>query len=111
MRAIVAKLVSSVWSKVHQQDLLEGQQQMDHDGSIRQVEANRPVLPPGGGGGAGGDGSPIIRRHHHPHMDKRIKVVRLSELLSVVRLPPNAEACPMVGISSVILTFTYIIKG
>lgn len=82
---------------------------MDLDGSVGQVEANRPVLPPGGG--AGSDGSPIIRRHHHPHMDKRIKVVRLSELLSVVRLPPNAEACPMVGITSVTLTFTYIIKG
>lgn len=28
-----------------------------------------------------------------------MKVIRLSELLSVVRLPPNAEACPMVSVS------------
>lgn len=63
-----------------------------------QVKPNRPVLPPGGGPGA--DSSPGIRRHHHPHVDKKIKVVRLSELLSVVRLPPHAEACPMVSASS-----------
>lgn len=105
----MAKIVSSGWSKVYQQDLLEGQQRKDHDSSVGQVEANRPVLLPGGGGGS--DNSPIIRRHHHPHTDKRMKVVRLSELLSVARLPPNAEACPMVGIGSVTLTFAYIIKG
>eukprot|EP00066_Takifugu_rubripes_P006983 XP_003972160.1 PREDICTED: docking protein 3-like isoform X1 [Takifugu rubripes] len=48
----------------------------------------------------GGDRSPGIRRHHNPHVDKKIKVVRLSELLSVVRLPPNAEACPMDNMSA-----------
>lgn len=68
-----------------------------------------PVLPPGGGAGA--DSSPGIRRHHHPHVDKKIKVVRLSELLSVVRLPPNAEACPMVSTSFVKLTFMCIMKS
>ncbi|XP_008298490.1 docking protein 3 [Stegastes partitus] len=45
-----------------------------------------------GGGGAGGDLGAAVRRHHQPHGDR--KVVRLSELLSVLRLPPNAEACP-----------------
>lgn len=70
-----------------------------------QVDTNRPVLPPGG------DRSPGIRRHHNPHVDKKIKVVRLSELLSVVRLPPNAEACPMVSTSFVELTFMCIMKG
>uniref|UniRef100_H3C8A4 IRS-type PTB domain-containing protein n=1 Tax=Tetraodon nigroviridis TaxID=99883 RepID=H3C8A4_TETNG len=53
-----------------------------------------------GGGGSGADGSPGLRRHHHPHTDKKIKVVRLSELLSVVRLPPNAEACPKENMSA-----------
>ncbi|CAN9510044.1 unnamed protein product [Ophioblennius macclurei] len=41
------------------------------------------------GGGAGGDHG--TRR---PHGEKKLKVVRLSELLSVLKLPPNAEACP-----------------
>ncbi|XP_037830577.1 docking protein 3-like [Kryptolebias marmoratus] len=45
--------------------------------------------------GGGGDHSPGVRRHHPPHGDKKVKVIRLSELISVLRLPPNAEACPM----------------
>ncbi|XP_075870621.1 docking protein 1 isoform X2 [Nelusetta ayraudi] len=41
-----------------------------------------------------------VRRHHQYHLDRKIKVIRLSELLSVVRLPPNAEACPMDNMSA-----------
>lgn len=54
------------------------------------------MCPPG----VGGDHGAAVRRHQH-HLDKKLKVVRLSELLSVVRLPPNAEACPMVSPSAV----------
>ncbi|XP_031601306.1 docking protein 3-like isoform X1 [Oreochromis aureus] len=39
----------------------------------------------------GGDLATGVRKHG----DRRVKVVRLSELISVLRLPPNAEACPM----------------
>lgn len=49
------------------------------------------VYPPG----VGGDHGTGVRRHQH-HLDKKMKVVELSELRSVVRLPPNAEACPKV---------------
>ncbi|XP_061580139.1 docking protein 3 [Cololabis saira] len=48
----------------------------------------------------GGDHSPGVRRHHQVHGDRRPKVVRLSELISVLRLPPNAEACPMDNMSA-----------
>lgn len=41
-----------------------------------------------------------VRRHHQPLVDRRVKVVRLSELISVLRLPPNAEACPMENMSA-----------
>ncbi|RVE76748.1 hypothetical protein OJAV_G00012080 [Oryzias javanicus] len=51
------------------------------------------------GGGAAGDLSSGVRRHH-PHLDRKVKVVRLSEVLSVLRLPPNAEACPMENMSA-----------
>ncbi|XP_074553000.1 docking protein 2 [Halichoeres trimaculatus] len=47
----------------------------------------------------GGDHSPGVRRHHQAQ-DKKMKVVRLSELISVLRLPPNAEACPMDNMSA-----------
>ncbi|XP_071360637.1 docking protein 3 [Trachinotus anak] len=53
-----------------------------------------------GGGGAGGDHGSGIRRHHQPLGDRKLKVVRLSELISVLRLPPNAEACPMDNMSA-----------
>ncbi|KAK2815544.1 hypothetical protein Q5P01_026011 [Channa striata] len=53
-----------------------------------------------GGGGAGGDYGTGVRRHHLSHGDKKVKVVRLSELISVLRLPPNAEACPMENMSA-----------
>nr|XP_046256848.1 docking protein 1-like [Scatophagus argus] len=54
-----------------------------------------------GGGGVGGDHGTGVRRHHHqPHVDRKVKVVRLSELISVLRLPPNAEACPMENMSA-----------
>ncbi|TKS69375.1 Docking protein 1 [Collichthys lucidus] len=48
-----------------------------------------------GGVGVGGDHGAGVRRHHQAHVDRKVKVVRLSELISVLRLPPNAEACPM----------------
>ncbi|XP_068176647.1 docking protein 1-like isoform X2 [Antennarius striatus] len=51
-----------------------------------------------GGGGAGGEHG--VMRHHQPHVDRKLKVVRLSELISVLRLPPNAEACPMENMSA-----------
>uniref|UniRef100_A0A7N8WM33 Docking protein 1-like n=1 Tax=Mastacembelus armatus TaxID=205130 RepID=A0A7N8WM33_9TELE len=44
---------------------------------------------------AGSDIGAVSRRHHQPQGDRKLKVVRLSELISVLRLPPNAEACPM----------------
>ncbi|KAG8014984.1 Docking protein 1, partial [Nibea albiflora] len=47
--------------------------------------------------GVGGDHGTGVRRHHQPNVDRKMKVVRLSELISVLRLPPNAEACPMRG--------------
>ncbi|KAM4750827.1 uncharacterized protein dok1a [Anableps anableps] len=50
--------------------------------------------------GGGADHSPVIRRHHQLHGDKKVKVVRLSELITVLRLPPNAEACPMENMSA-----------
>ncbi|XP_056225611.1 docking protein 1 isoform X2 [Seriola aureovittata] len=53
-----------------------------------------------GGGGAGGDHGTGVRRHHQPLGDRKMKVVRLSELISVLRLPPNAEACPMDNMSA-----------
>ncbi|XP_070684596.1 docking protein 2 [Pempheris klunzingeri] len=53
-----------------------------------------------GGGSAGGDHGAGIRRHHQPRVDRKLKVVRLSELISVLRLPPNAEACPMENMSA-----------
>lgn len=48
-----------------------------------------------GGGAAGGDHG--TRR---PHGEKNLKVVRLSELLSVLKLPPHAEACPEENMSA-----------
>lgn len=53
-----------------------------------------------GGGGAGGDHGSGVRRHHQLREEKKLKVVRLSELISVLRLPPNAEACPMENMSA-----------
>ncbi|XP_020788640.2 docking protein 1-like [Boleophthalmus pectinirostris] len=35
------------------------------------------------------------RRRHQALGDKKPKIIRLSELLNVLKLPPNAEACPM----------------
>ncbi|KAM8878884.1 uncharacterized protein AB9W97_014528 isoform 2-T4 [Spinachia spinachia] len=48
----------------------------------------------------GGDRAAGARRHYQPHVDKKLKVVPLSELISVLRLPPNAEACPMENMSA-----------
>lgn len=41
-----------------------------------------------------GGGDHGTRRLHQLHGERKLKVVRLSELISVLRLPPNAEACP-----------------
>ncbi|KAI4788577.1 hypothetical protein KUCAC02_035769 [Chaenocephalus aceratus] len=51
-------------------------------------------------GGAGGEHVAGVRRHHQPHGDRKPKVVQLSELISVLRLPPNAEACPTENMSA-----------
>ncbi|KAL6110002.1 uncharacterized protein ACO6RY_19175 [Pungitius sinensis] len=48
----------------------------------------------------GGDHVTGARRHYQPHVDRKLKVVPLSELISVLRLPPNAEACPMENMSA-----------
>ncbi|XP_018556467.1 docking protein 1 [Lates calcarifer] len=53
-----------------------------------------------GGGGAGGDHGTGVRRHRQPLGDRKLKVVQLSELISVLRLPPNAEACPLENMSA-----------
>ncbi|CAJ1053933.1 docking protein 1 isoform X1 [Xyrichtys novacula] len=50
------------------------------------------------GGAVGGDHSGV-RRIHQPQ-ERKTKVVRLSELITVLRLPPNAEACPMENMSA-----------
>lgn len=50
--------------------------------------------------GGGGDHVTGVRRHYQPHGDRKQKVVRLSEIISVLRLPPNAEACPMENMSA-----------
>ncbi|XP_029360664.1 docking protein 1-like isoform X2 [Echeneis naucrates] len=50
------------------------------------------VMYPQAGGREHGTG---VRRHHQPLGDRKMKVVPLSELISILRLPPNAEACPM----------------
>lgn len=46
-------------------------------------------------GGPTGDRSPGVRRRQQAAGERRLKVVRLSELITVLKLPPNAEACPM----------------
>ncbi|KAM6940423.1 docking protein 3 [Xenentodon cancila] len=48
----------------------------------------------------GDDHNPGVRKHHQVYGDRKPKVVRLSELISVLRLPPNAEACPMDNMSA-----------
>ncbi|XP_041839257.1 docking protein 3 isoform X2 [Melanotaenia boesemani] len=48
----------------------------------------------------GGDHGTGVWRHQQPYGDRKAKVVRLSELISVLRLPPNAEACPMENMSA-----------
>ncbi|XP_077381682.1 docking protein 2 isoform X2 [Festucalex cinctus] len=52
-----------------------------------------------GGVGGGRDHVGGLKRHHQPQ-ESKVKVVRLSELISVLRLPPNAEACPMENMSA-----------
>ncbi|XP_077426760.1 uncharacterized protein LOC144055037 isoform X2 [Vanacampus margaritifer] len=51
------------------------------------------------GDGGGRDHVGGLKRHHQPQENK-VKVVRLSELISVLRLPPNAEACPTENMSA-----------
>ncbi|XP_078122917.1 docking protein 1-like [Sander vitreus] len=62
--------------------------------------AGRLEIQDMGGAGAEGDYVSGIRRHCQPHVDRKLKVLRLSELISVLRLPPNAEACPMENMSA-----------
>nr|XP_057947639.1 docking protein 3-like [Doryrhamphus excisus] len=52
-----------------------------------------------GGGTTGGEHGTGLRRHHQPQ-ERQVKVVRLTDLISVLRLPPNAEACPMENMSA-----------
>ncbi|XP_068448203.1 docking protein 1-like [Clinocottus analis] len=65
------------------------------------------LFPPSSGGvgrleiqNIGGDHVAGVRKHHQPHVDRKLKVVHLSELINVLRLPPNAEACPMENMSA-----------
>ncbi|XP_061628054.1 docking protein 1-like isoform X2 [Phyllopteryx taeniolatus] len=51
------------------------------------------------GGDGGRDYGAGLKRHQQPQ-ESKVKVVRLSELISVLRLPPNAEACPMENMSA-----------
>ncbi|XP_053275225.1 docking protein 1 [Pleuronectes platessa] len=53
-----------------------------------------------GGGGAEVNHGTAVRIHHQPPGKKKLKVVQLSKLISVVRLPSNAEACPMENMSA-----------
>ncbi|XP_019735256.1 docking protein 1-like [Hippocampus comes] len=52
-----------------------------------------------GGGGGGRDHVAGLKKHYQPQ-ESKVKVIRLSELISVLRLPPNAEACPMENMSA-----------
>nr|XP_015828632.2 docking protein 1 [Nothobranchius furzeri] len=51
------------------------------------------------GGGPGGDLGTVVRRYQSPG-DRKVKVIQLSEILNILRLPPNAEACPMENMSA-----------
>ncbi|KAK0140161.1 Docking protein 3 [Merluccius polli] len=51
------------------------------------------------GAGVGGERPSTVlggdtKRHHHGHKDRKLKVVRLSDIISVRKLPPHAEALP-----------------
>ncbi|XP_034449951.1 docking protein 1-like isoform X1 [Hippoglossus hippoglossus] len=63
-------------------------------------EVGRLEIQNMGGGGAEVDHGTAVRRHHQPLGKKKLKVVQLSKLISVVRLPSNAEACPMENMSA-----------
>ncbi|KAF3851763.1 hypothetical protein F7725_005118 [Dissostichus mawsoni] len=55
-------------------------------------QARTSLRPPGNvllRAGAGGEHVAGVRRHHQPHGDRKLKVVQLSELISVLRLPPT----------------------
>ena len=43
--------------------------------------------------GLGGD----AKRHQQGHKERKLKVVRLSDIISVLKLPPHAEALPKVN--------------
>lgn len=60
-------------------------------------------------GGVGGDHVSGVRRHHQAQ-EKKTKVVRLCELISVLRLPPNAEACPMVRLPSSLFVHVFLLS-
>ncbi|XP_028299904.1 docking protein 1-like isoform X2 [Gouania willdenowi] len=61
------------------------------------AEPRLEIQPISGGAARGNHGN---RRHHQTVMEKKMKVVLLSELINVLRLPPNAEACPMDNMSA-----------
>ena len=44
--------------------------------------------------GLGGD----AKRHQQGHKGRKMKVVRLSDIISVLKLPPHAEALPKVNL-------------
>ncbi|CAL8333000.1 unnamed protein product [Merluccius merluccius] len=51
------------------------------------------------GAGVGGERPSTVlgadtKRHHHGHKDRKLKVVRLLDIISVRKLPPHAEALP-----------------
>ncbi|XP_053712900.1 docking protein 3-like isoform X3 [Synchiropus splendidus] len=47
------------------------------------------------GWSAGADRLGGLRKHHLATSDRKLKVILLSDILNVVKLPRNAEACPM----------------
>lgn len=54
------------------------------------------------GAGVGGERPSTVlggdtKRHHQGHKARKLKVVRLSDIISVLKLPPHAEALPKVN--------------
>ncbi|KAG7235896.1 hypothetical protein INR49_002094, partial [Caranx melampygus] len=81
----------------------QGKFTSNHTNLANNRAVGRLEIQDAGGGATGGDHGTGVRRHHQHLGDRKLKVVRLSELISVLRLPPNAEACPMVSMSAFII--------